>query len=55
MAGGIGPRLRTALAVGALSWALVGLLLALTFRMTEVFLNLGEVSFHAATTKALES
>ena len=42
---------------GALSWALVGLLsaLALIFRMTEVYLDLEEVRFQTATTKALES
>ena len=55
VADGIDPRLHTALALGALSWALIGLLSALIFRMTEVYLDLGGVRFHAATTKALES
>ena len=55
VAGGMDHRLRAALALGALSRALLGFLSALIFRMTEVYLDLGEVRFHATTTKALES
>ena len=53
-AGDIGHRLRTALAVGGPARALVDLLSVLAFQMMGVFLVLGELIFHAATTKALE-